>query len=423
MVVQLPPTQSPATETDTEAGVIEDARRRQRRHRWTGASAVVAAIVALGVIFGLSGGGGGTGRSRGGRNHASNSGAVARTSSRVGAAVAAAPPTIGESGLLRPGVGWAANGFGFYMTWDGGRLWSKITVPGLGGDVLGNMTAATSPNPHTLILAFSEGGSLYGTCADPGPVGSVGRPAGDVAVSFNSGRAWRTFAVHRCRVITELSAVNTRTEFAMSAAAKPHGPELLFRTGNGARSWQFVGHVPAQGPIDFTSLRNGWLLGSDRLYRTTDGGRSWIEASACRSDVRQDKYCGLPHFFGSDGVLQAVARSAKSAGNALIYTTRNAGLTWSRHRVVLHTPDYNDDHLPTAFSAPNARTLYVYILQGILAKSNDGGDTWNDLPAPRFNGGTTLDFANADYGWLQDGGHIFSTTNGGRSWTRIRQRK
>jgi len=72
MAVQTRPTLPPAPDHDgerIEAGVIDDARARQRRQRWFGAALVGAAVIAAGLIIGFSGGGGGSG---GGRNSGGN---------------------------------------------------------------------------------------------------------------------------------------------------------------------------------------------------------------------------------------------------------------------------------------------------------------------------------------------------------------
>jgi hypothetical protein len=59
MVLQTPQ-QPPSPDRDVDAGVIDDARDRQRKQRWIGA-AVIAALVVAGLIIGFAGGGGGSG--------------------------------------------------------------------------------------------------------------------------------------------------------------------------------------------------------------------------------------------------------------------------------------------------------------------------------------------------------------------------
>jgi hypothetical protein len=65
MSIQTPPAKIPPTppesDSEIEAGVIKDARARQRRHRRIGGLLVAAAIGAGALIAGIAGGGGGAG--------------------------------------------------------------------------------------------------------------------------------------------------------------------------------------------------------------------------------------------------------------------------------------------------------------------------------------------------------------------------
>jgi hypothetical protein len=85
MVVQTPPAWPSTPDSLPEAGVIEDARARQRRHRRTGV-VLVAAAVAAGVLIAVmagGGGGAGTGRHAGGQPSGSGPGATHASASRA----------------------------------------------------------------------------------------------------------------------------------------------------------------------------------------------------------------------------------------------------------------------------------------------------------------------------------------------------
>jgi photosystem II stability/assembly factor-like uncharacterized protein len=58
-------------------------------------------------------------------------------------------------------------------------------------------------------------------------------------------------------------------------------------------------------------------------------------------------------------------------------------------------------------------------LSGALYTSVDGGRTWSRLPEPHLSGYAVLDFASAEYGWIQAGSHFDYTTDGGRHWKQI----
>lgn len=58
----------------------------------------------------------------------------------------------------------------------------------------------------------------------------------------------------------------------------------------------------------------------------------------------------------------------------------------------------------------------------LLAKTTDGGATWNQLPptGAQFGNYDCADFIDEGHGWVVDGlGNCFKTSNGGNSWLRI----
>jgi hypothetical protein len=99
---------------DVDAGVIEDARARQRRHR-AAAVFVLAVIAVAGLLIGASGGahGGGSGGYASGRPSGSSSSANIGHASNAPAAVAACnwlirpngPPTLTGKPVLEDGLG------------------------------------------------------------------------------------------------------------------------------------------------------------------------------------------------------------------------------------------------------------------------------------------------------------------------------
>ena len=190
---------------------------------------VAAAVVAGLLILSGSGGGSGSGAARNDRGHGAASNSGAHTASQVEPAVTEAPPTIGASGLLSPGVGWAVNGLGFYMTWDAGQHWSDVHVPQITGDVIAGFLSADSPTPRTLVLGTGDSGSGYGTCADP--ANGFGRPIGHLSISTDAGHTWRTSPFPSCRVPTRISFINARDGFAVSESGKVPPPRQSSSTG------------------------------------------------------------------------------------------------------------------------------------------------------------------------------------------------
>lgn len=413
------PTPSDRThEFDIDAGVIKDARARQRRQWWlVCVSILIGAIVGLLLLGGSGGGGSGAGDGRGGDSRPS---AGAHTAAQIGPASLYSPPTIGVSGLLSPGVGWAVNGLGFYMTWDGGRRWSAVHVPGLIGDVLAGFMAADSPSPTTLVLAIVDSGSAYGTCADP--AGTSRRAIGDIAVSRDAGRTWRSSPFPGCRVPLQISFLTARTGFAVAGSGRTVTPELLYGTTDGGEHWHRIGRLPRPGSIDFTSPESGWLLGGTSIYRTSNAGQTWQHANVCRQPAGHSAsvVCGPLRFFGTHGVVQIIRAHAGIATGTFVDTTADGGLTWATHPITV-SPRVQGS--PAALvSAASPDDLFAYFRGGVLERSSDGGHTWHQLPAPRFRGGAAINFINSRYGWIQDGGSLYATSDAGQRWHRMKQK-
>jgi photosystem II stability/assembly factor-like uncharacterized protein len=417
MTVQTPPT-SPSHEFDIDAGVLKDARSRQQRHQGFAALLIAIAVVVGVLMFGGSGGGG-SGTASKGRGNGSSPDSAAHTASQVGPAVPYSPATIAASGLLSPGVGWAVNGIGFYMTWDGGRLWSDVHVPALNGDAIAGFMAADSPSSRTLVLAIGDSGSSYGTCADP--AGSASRAVGYTAVSTDAGHSWRTTPFPDCSAPTQISFINARTGFAVTESGKRVTGELLYRTTDGGRIWHRVGGLPKPGPIDFTSLRSGWLLAGNKIYRTSDGGKTWQRANVCRqpADRTVTLDCGRPLFFGAQGVIETIRAIAGVAASTSVTTTSNNGARWTTHNVTVSQRVQGS--LAAQISAASPKNLFFYFQGSVMARSTNGGLSWHQLPAPKFEGGAEINFVTANYGWIQDGGSLYATTDGGTHWHRMKQ--
>lgn len=427
-----------APDEQIEAGVIEDARARQRRHRSIAVTlfAAAAAALAAGLFIGFAGGGGGSGAGRHSGGHGSGAGATAHASNQLPAEASAdLPPNIGQFGLLAPRIGWAVNGVGFFITRDGGRHWSSTTVPNLSGDILAELYTAASPVPNALVLSFNSETSTYDQACPGKPGPAIG--AGALAVSTDLGRSWRTATLPACRLATSLSFLSPRVGFALAHVSPTR--QAIYQTTDGARSWHRRGIIPLRnhnGSISFASRNDGWAirftsaaLGASergRLYRTTDGGRSWTQSDTCRgTPVRGiTTTCQTPRFFGTHGVMPAVAtNNATHTSRLLLYTTSDAGRSWSARTVAAGQALkwYITHGQPIPFSAPNAHDLFVF-LSGTLYNSLDSGHTWTRLPEPRLSGYVALDFASARYGWIQAGHHLDYTTDGGRHWKQIGRR-
>jgi photosystem II stability/assembly factor-like uncharacterized protein len=423
VAVQTPERPSPDA-AETEAGVIEDARARQRRHRAGAAVVVVSLAAAAALILGSAGGGDSGGGGHAGREPGRPSAGSNAHAQPTAAVTTGLPKAISEFGLLSPGTGWVANDAGFYMTRNGGRRWSKLRVPGLDGEVLADLSGVATPTPTGLVVTF-HANSPDGICEG-------------VAVSGDSGRTWRTGTLPDCSPgVDSLSFANATLGFAIAASEYQPSPTVLYVTHDGGRSWRQVGRVPFGGSITFTSAHSGWGIAPDgsrylnrgdtakgaTLYHTTDGGRTWRESQICRSTPRNAVSCQTPTFFGTrTGYVPAIVLNNKTKRwRIVVYATTDDGRSWSTREL----PDdkaarrYATTYASAPFSAPDPKHLFI-LLGSDLYKSTDGGTHWTSSPVPGFSDAAAVDFASGSYGWALEPDQRFEyTTDGGRHWQRF----
>ncbi len=193
----------------------------------------------------------------------------------------------------------------------------------------------------------------------------------------------------------------------------------LLRTVDGGQSWQSRSASTRDQVRDifFLDERNGWLVCEVNIYelktkeepraylmRTTDGGDNWQ-----RVELKG---------FNVDSILVRAMFSRAGRGWAFgeagaIYTTRDAGETWSR----LPSPT---NHLLLGGVFVDDDRGWIVGTGATINQTSDGGDTWYQSRLPQVE--KTVRFTSASFidnrvGWaVGSGGNIFHTINGGRTW-------
>jgi len=161
--------------------------------------------------------------------------------------------------FVSPTQGWAVSLDTILATADGGRRWTvqrrgqlNLTsvdfVSGQVGWAVGNST----------LLATSDGGAHWAALPEPCPVIR--------SVHFISPEAG--FAVAGGSNVLDVGPVTPQTA------------GVVLATGDGGRSWRRLPTPADAQTVCFSDPQDGWLGADGRLYRTTDGGRIWAQATA-----------------------------------------------------------------------------------------------------------------------------------------------
>jgi photosynthesis system II assembly factor YCF48-like protein len=157
-------------------------------------------------------------------------------------------------------------------------------------------------------------------------------------------------------------------QFVSASAGWVVGSDRIMHTADGGQRWVIQYQTSANAglaTIDFIDASHGWVVGAATVLATTDGGTHWHALPEPCEPIR------AVHFFSpSDGV-------AVAGGGALIPGSPSGG--------------------------------------GNLLSTTDGGEHWRHLSAPHDV--QTACFTNVSHGWLGASGNIYGTTDGGRNWT------
>jgi photosystem II stability/assembly factor-like uncharacterized protein len=332
----------------------------------------------------------------------------------VAAAVAFVPAATADvDPTLLTGMKWRQVG-----PFRGGRVEAVTGVPGdaatwyfgaVAGGVWKSTDAGNSWQPvfdeqhissiGAIAVADSDHNVLYVGTGEPCPRGNITYGDG-VYKSTDGGRSWNNIGLRDSEHIGAV-AIDPRNADVVLVAALGHafGPNAergVFRTTDGGKSWQKVLYKdvdtgaadvvldPANPSIAYASLwqmrREPWHFSSggpgSGLYKSTDGGATWKPVAGRGLPTGALGKIGLSVAGGGSGRVYALVEAEEGG----LYRSDDQGDSWTR---------VNSDHrfrqrawyFSHVFADPQSPDV-VYVANTGLFRSNDGGRTFDLLPAP-----------------------------------------
>jgi len=191
---------------------------------------------------------------------------------------------------------------------------------------------------------------------------------------------------------------------------------FIFKTTDGGLTWAMLNN--GIGGVEFRDLEMfddsaGLAVGDDGYFlRTANGGTRW--------ETGRLQVTGV--VVGRNENLQAVsivdANFAVAAGfDGVVYKTSDRGMTWQS----IGYPNLPGEYFISGVKFVSRDVGYVVgsrpgIAQGLF-RTTDGGGTWT----PIFpNGGYSIDFTDANHGWVVGvSGFGYRTTDGGTTWEQM----
>jgi photosystem II stability/assembly factor-like uncharacterized protein len=261
-------------------------------------------------------------------------------------------------------------------------------------------------------------------------VGWVAGKSGTILRTVDGGKTWEAQLggdpQDQSEAVRVLHFLDERRGWAIQ------GMKTLF-TRDG-ESWEEIGSAPyGVDEMAFVSPRVGFVAGSPQathvgpqiLYRTTDGGRSWQPVWTCAAKVAlggvtKNISCEIADIqFPSPTVGYAVA-TAGCAGRGycqappLLAKTTDGGETWQ----ILTGPGVFEQDFIKGIFFLDENTGYARLGSGKLHVTADGGKTWRGIVA---SPGEAIQFADPMVGWGVELGwselRFSYTSDGGRRWS------
>lgn len=181
----------------------------------------------------------------------------------------------------------------------------------------------------------------------------------------------------------------------------------VFKSNNGGVSWTAASSKPANlnsaEDIYFNNLSDGWVIGQSfntgALYRTTNGGDTWIPVT---------DFLGV--YVAVD--VKGPYIWAQNVGGRYYRSTDN-GDTWIQEELPGSPHNIRD------IKFHNQSIGYVVGFWGEAFRSHDGGITWEVLPTPNSNHNFTgIHLTSANEIWLSTNNDVvYHSATGGQSWS------
>lgn len=197
----------------------------------------------------------------------------------------------------------------------------------------------------------------------------------------------------------------------------------LLRSDDEGQSWQEIGRgLPGKG-VQKVVVSPDWaqdqtlfavLMSTDEglgIWKSTDAGWSWRMANTGLSDLAATDLVVSPAF-ALDQTLFATARRGG------LYRSTDGGQSWVALSGRYSLPD--PSRMPAsaiALSPTYAQDQTLYVSHQGLQRSTDGGETWERVFAEELSTALSPEFAEdrTAFGWTGSGG-LLRSTDGGESW-------
>ncbi len=273
-------------------------------------------------------------------------------------------PQIDDMFFLNENIGWAV-GSGFLVkTTDGGNTWENKSPDTLSG--------------CQSVFFLNE---------------NIGWVSGNNSIikTIDGGQSWNLINTQYGG--SDIVFLNSQVGFT-----NRYNPTSgIAKSVDGGLTWTLTETQDGIGKILMYDVLVGWGYRSGSIFRTTNGGQTWLR-----------KYLENIDMFTEDGLnLYAI----NTRGN--LSKSVDGGANWT---TVIPASDTNYFQYATFYDT----SLIWSAVYSKIMKSNNQGRNWTTKAGTDISSFYGIDFVKRNIGWVVgysgDGGFIMKTTNGGNSW-------
>jgi len=256
---------------------------------------------------------------------------------------------------------------GLYKTTDGGINWNVLNIPKLNSNIskiifYANNTLLGVGNGGTIIQSTDSGNSwdiknigssdnLVSICSTIDDKIFINSESKKIYRSTDKGNTWNTYSLDTMYYYPiSLSFSNSLDGFGVSYY------ETSIKTTDGGNTWFKIPPIipgVSMFAVKFVNQNVGYVIGGDKIAKTTDSGNSWtIKYSAGGSQLNDITTYG-------DSVIWVV-------GQDKILKTTDAGESW-------HLQTFSPYHYLTTTFCINTMVCFAVGDHGTLYKATNGG--------------------------------------------------
>jgi len=344
--------------------------------------------------------------------------------SSLSANAQAQAPQVRAMKLIAPDVGWALANQRLFWTADNGANWKDITPARRAGSDE-HIAYVFALDAHDIWLLYAQHGD---------PVCKF-----DLAQSVDAGATWSWIPVTLPPELQQglaggstLAFVDDRHGWMILNSTK-FGAGALLVTSDGGRDWRDThdDDPGGQGPVVLITPEEGWMVGGehdDDLHVTRDGAKSWQTISLpAPKEILPAKFAtaDVPVFEDSKHGFVAVTYTGGHQSAAILFATDDGGHSWKQDRVLSNLEETSEGHgVQSAIVGDIWLIAKVSNRRPIITALRPGARMRATIdPASQVSGyfgANQMSFVTPTRGWvLVDVGELFSTSDGGATWTDI----